>query len=84
MEAHIRAKLLHTLTEHDRKVSTKPGYNHYALGHYAKALQNVDELVSKGKNVGDAIRECFLGRLQTKLLKALSSCTMHADNVFKK
>ena len=65
-----RTRMLNAVTEYDRKESRKRHYNPYALGHYAKALQDIDTHVSKGIDLRTAIVGCFVGRLADKVLKA--------------
>lgn len=65
----LHFKLVHTLTEYDRKQSGKRGYNPYALAHYLGAVQRFDELVKEGKPTRQALCECFCGRLLDLALK---------------
>jgi hypothetical protein len=39
-------KLIHELTAMDRKDSTRPGYNHYALAQYFEAAEGVYDAAS--------------------------------------
>lgn len=71
MQTADRIKLFNALTAYDKKQSTKKGYNPYALGHYAAALSRTAEMVENGAELREAIIRCFLGRLQTALLKAV-------------
>jgi len=73
MQAADRIKLFNTMTEYDKKQSTKKGYNPYALGHYAAALARTAEMVENGAELRESIIRCFLGRLQTALLKAVGA-----------
>ena len=40
----LHFKLVHAVTEYDRKQSTKRGYNPYALGQYLQRIQEFDEV----------------------------------------
>jgi hypothetical protein len=66
-----RLQLLSSLTEYDRKQSTKPGYNRYALAHYCGALDRVKRYCDAGHPLRDAIATCFLGSLCNRLLKVV-------------
>lgn len=63
-------KLFNALTEYDIKQSKKAGYNPYALGHYAKALENVEADMIKGMTIRQAIINNFCGQLMNVCLKA--------------
>ena len=73
MQTTDRVKLFNAMTEYDKKQSTKKGYNPYALSHYASALARTAEMVENGTELREAIIRCFLGRLQTALLKAVGA-----------
>jgi len=79
MTPEQRATILSAFTDWDRKQSTKPGSNMYALGHYCKALQRVALYAEKGHNLRDAVITCFLGRLCDHILKALKLEKMTKD-----
>lgn len=64
-------ELLHTLTDYDRKQSTKRGYNHYALAIYMGALERVKEDVRSGRSLRQAIVDNFNDRLRDVLLRAV-------------
>jgi hypothetical protein len=66
----LRDKLLHELTEYDRKESTKRGYNRNALGIYMEALNSAMEHIDAGKDIRKVLVGHFCGRLLTKMLKA--------------
>lgn len=68
LSAEIRLKLFNALTEYDRKQSTKRGYNPYALGHYAKALQSVEKDMEHG---APSIRIALLVNFNARLLSAM-------------
>lgn len=65
----LHDKLLHELTEYDRKESTKRGYNRNALGIYMETLQSAMGYIDAGKDVRKVLVGHFCGRLLTKLLK---------------
>ena len=68
----LHDKLLHTITEYDRKQSTKRGYNMYALSHYLGALnQRVLPMIEQGVPVRQAILKGFCGRLADVCLRAV-------------
>lgn len=69
METHD--KILHILIEHDRKESTKPGYNQYALAIYCGGLQAIDEELSAGSELRACLVQHFCGRLLDKILRGL-------------
>jgi len=64
-------KLVHVVTEYDRKQQGKRGYNPYALPQYLARVQEVLEDIKNGANVREAIVAGFLGRLQDVCLKAV-------------
>ena len=66
-----RIKLLSAVTEHDRKNSTKKGYNPYALAHYLIAVDNCRDLCSDGMGLRQAIVKSFCGRLMDCCLRAV-------------
>jgi hypothetical protein len=71
MTPEQRATILSAVTDWDRKQSTKPGYNMYALSHYCKALQRVALYAEKGYDLRSAVITCFKDRLCDHILKAL-------------
>lgn len=71
MQPEVAAKLLHAVTEYDRRASKRKGYNRYALGHYCGALQGLRESMSGGMELRPAILKHFCGRLCDCLLKAV-------------
>lgn len=71
LDATTRARLVNAVTEYDRKQQGKRGYNHYALGHYCNAIQNVAEDMEEGRNIRAALLRCFNGRLLDVCLKAV-------------
>jgi hypothetical protein len=69
--AEIHCKLVHAVTNYDRKQSTKRGYNVYALPQYFAALDEVLKLVDAGKMWPQAISAVFNDRLEAFLLRSL-------------
>jgi hypothetical protein len=67
----IGRKLAHVVTEHDRKQSTKRGYNVHALGIMLDAVHNIERELA----IGYALRSCILnnvcGRLANQMLHAV-------------
>ncbi len=68
----------HAVTRYDRKQEEKANkkggyYNHYALGHYLKAVDNIHADISKGMSHADAINNNTLGALARALHKALKT-----------
>jgi hypothetical protein len=49
MRDAIRHKLIHAVTEYDRKQSTRRGYNHYALAHYIAAVDDIANDIAAGE-----------------------------------
>lgn len=64
-------KLIHALTDYDRKQSTKRGYNMYALSHYMEAVHNIDADLAAGADLRAALCAAFCGRLLDVCLKAV-------------
>lgn len=66
----LHDKLIHAVTEYDRKESTKRFYNRYALPQYIGAVQHITDEIAKGYSVRSAILNNLLGRLADVCLKA--------------
>ena len=71
MDATTRARLLSIVTEYDIRESKKKYWNHYALGHYCKAIDNVAEAMAGGMSIEDALPEGFCGSLLRHVAKKL-------------
>lgn len=70
--AAAKMRMFNAVTEWDKKQSTKKGYNVFALGHYARALTNIDELMEDEKlSLREAIIRSFCGRLRDVVLKSV-------------
>lgn len=66
-----KAKLIHAVTEFDRKASKRKGYNPHALGIYFQRVDEVCADIDKGADVRKAICAGFSDRLLDHCLKAL-------------
>lgn len=64
-------KLVHALTEYDRKQSTKRGYNRHALGIYFQRIDEVCADIENGAEPRAAIMAGFSGRVADACLRAL-------------
>ena len=67
----IGLKLVHAVTEYDRKQESKRGYNPHALPIYLSAVQSVIDAMDAGKTVRQAILANFSDRLLDACLKAV-------------
>ena len=67
----IHYKLLHAVTDYDRKQSTEPGYNVYALSLYLGAIDRAERRIEEGQSLRQALVASFTGRLLTVVLKAV-------------
>ncbi len=75
-------KLIHAVTEYDRKQSTKRGYNHYALGQYFQRIDEICADIEAGADSRKAIVAGFSGRLADACLKAVGqSATTREENI---
>lgn len=63
-------RIVSALTEHDRRMSTRRGYNRYALGLYMVAVGRLDEALAAGTDLRRAILDNFCGLIADKLLRA--------------
>lgn len=66
----LHEKLIHAVTEYDRKQSKRPGYNIYALPQYVGRVQEVTADIAAGADVRKAITAAFTGRMLNVCLKA--------------
>ena len=66
----LHDRLIHAVTEYDRKQSTKRGYNIYALGQCVGRVQEVTADIQAGADIRNAITAAFTGRLLDVCLKA--------------
>lgn len=66
------ARLFNCMTEYDRaQARRKLGYNRHALGHYARALGDVQRHCEAGHPLRAAIISCFLGPLCDRMLRSV-------------
>jgi hypothetical protein len=71
MDTHLHFKLVHAVTEYDRKQSTRRGYNIWALPQYLGACEAAEADIAAGKPLRKAIVSNFCGRLLDAVLKAV-------------
>jgi hypothetical protein len=64
-------KLVHAVTEYDRKQSTRRGYNVYALAQYLAAIERAEEMIEQGASLRFALAANFCGRLLDVVLKSV-------------
>jgi hypothetical protein len=64
-------KLIHAVTQYDRKQSKKAGYNRNALGIYFARVDDICADIGAGASVADAIAAGFDGRLAAHCLRSL-------------
>lgn len=68
----VKQRLVHIVTEWDRKQSTKRFYNPHALGLYIQSINNnVIPALDAGKSLKDALEAGFEDRLLDFLKKGL-------------
>jgi hypothetical protein len=67
----IKAKLLHAVTEWDRRASKRKGYNPYALGLMFEAVDRTSTAIEGGTTVRAALMANFNDRLLDHCLKAV-------------
>lgn len=67
-----RFKLVHAVTEYDRKQSARKSYNRYALAQYLGAVENASNAINCGTCRREALVDYFNGRLLDVCLKALN------------
>jgi hypothetical protein len=70
IESHHK-RMVHSLTQYDRKRVNRKDYNHYALGHYLNGAQRATEHMKAGVEPKEAIKKVFNGPLLTRLQKHL-------------
>jgi len=66
-----KQKLIHALTEYDRKQSMRRGYNPHALAIYFGALDEAENAVNRGQSWWLALTERFNDRVLDVCLKAV-------------
>jgi alkyl hydroperoxide reductase subunit AhpC len=68
---NTRQKLVHAVTEHDRKAAKGKRYNMWALPQYLRAIDEAMFLIDDGLSVRAALCQHFSGRLLDAVLKAV-------------
>lgn len=73
----IKDKLIHAVTQYDRKQSTKRGYNPHALGIYFEWIDEVCADIERGAPIRESVMAGFNDRLLDVCLRALGlpACT---------
>ncbi len=75
-------KLIHAVTEYDRKQSTKRGHNRYALAQYLARIELIALDISSGAAPREAVLAGFSGRLADACLRAIGEpITADAENM---
>lgn len=64
-------KLIHAVTEYDRKESKKRSYNRHAIGIYFQRVDEVCADIERGADTRKAIMAGFDGRLADACLRAV-------------
>ena len=74
----IRARLLHVLTDADRRQKSNP----YALAHYCGALQHAEELMQdRAFTLRQALKTAFCGPIVNRLVKAAGEPPLTPDEI---
>lgn len=68
---NTRQKLVHAVTEYDRKESTKKYYNIHALPQYLRGIDEAMHLIDDGLSIRAALVHHFSGRLLNTLLRTM-------------
>lgn len=69
--ARLRFNLVSAVTEYDRKQSTKPSYNMYALPQYLERVSEIMDDIAAGADPRAAISAGFTGTLVSSILRRL-------------
>lgn len=67
----VHTLVIHMLTQYDRKQAGKRNYNPYALAHYCRAAQEIEQDMHDGLPMRKAIVGHLCGRLLDLALKAV-------------
>lgn len=67
-----RDKLIHAVTDYDRKQRNKAGYNPNALGQYFLAVDEAIAVSKRNKPLQEALADYFNDRLLDVCLKAIN------------
>lgn len=73
----ISVALIHAVTEYDRRESTKPGYNIYALPQYLGAVPKVAAAYNDGAALPEAVCVGYSGKLANYLIREVGKA-LHA------
>ena len=68
----IKDKILHAVTEFDRRASAREGHNPHALGIYFQRVNEICADIDNGADPRAAILAGFSGRVADTCLKALN------------
>jgi hypothetical protein len=77
MDATIRQKLVSAAIKHDKRLSANEARNPrarvniYRMGHFLKAIDNIEAKVDKGVSLARALYDCASDRFLTNLEKAV-------------
>lgn len=71
MDPVIRDKLVSAVTQYDMRQAKRKGHNIYALGHYFKAIDNVESDVDNGASLARALYDNFSDRLLSAVERAV-------------
>lgn len=77
--AALHDALTRALLHYDIKQENKRGYNHYALGQYLQAADDVEADVARGANLRATLLDTFSGGLLRYVLKALELAPLTSD-----
>jgi hypothetical protein len=69
--AVIRDALIHAATDHDRRASSRPGFNPYALAQYLARIDSVCVAIERGLTPRSALLAAFNDRLLDRLLTGI-------------
>lgn len=67
----VKDRIVHALTAYDRQQSSRRGSNPHALAMYFQALDEAEEMVSKGKTWEKALNAVYCDRVLTVALEAI-------------
>lgn len=67
----VKDRIVHALTAYDRQQSSRRGFNPHALAMYFQALDEAEEMVSKGKTWERALNAVFCDRVLATALRAI-------------
>jgi hypothetical protein len=73
--------MVHAIMIYDQQQSKKHGFNRYALPQYLARVQMVMDNIIAGADVREAIMAGFLGRLLSRILKAVGEGDFKAEEL---